>query len=170
VVPDRLYRSRTDRMIGGVCAGVGHYLGVDPTLIRLLLVVATIMTGGLLVLLYAAAALIMPEEPAHFAATSSSNFGAGAASDPTAAPGEPGFGTAGPAPADEPFGFRDFGGWRYPSDEARHRRHQWLGWGVLSLGLLILVSNLHLLSWLNLGVTWPVFLILAGLLLLLRQR
>jgi phage shock protein C len=32
----RLYRSRTDRFLGGVCGGLGRYLGVDPTIIRLI--------------------------------------------------------------------------------------------------------------------------------------
>ncbi len=35
----RLYRSRDNRMIGGVCAGLGEYIGIDPTLVRVLLII-----------------------------------------------------------------------------------------------------------------------------------
>jgi phage shock protein C len=41
----RLMRSRQDKMLGGVCGGVGDYLGVDPTLIRLAFVAATLLAG-----------------------------------------------------------------------------------------------------------------------------
>lgn len=41
----RLYRSRTDRMIGGVCGGLGEYLGVDSTLVRLFFVLLGLANG-----------------------------------------------------------------------------------------------------------------------------
>ncbi len=42
----RLYRSRTDSMLGGVCGGLGPYLGVDPVLIRLFFVLLTVGGGA----------------------------------------------------------------------------------------------------------------------------
>jgi phage shock protein C len=58
----RLYRSRSDRMIGGICGGLGKYLNVDPTLVRLLFVLGAFMGGpGLLV--YLIMLLVVPEEP-----------------------------------------------------------------------------------------------------------
>lgn len=59
----RLQRSRTDRMIGGVCGGLAQYFGVDPTLVRALLVFITVM-GGAGVILYAVLWVIMPLEEA----------------------------------------------------------------------------------------------------------
>ena len=47
----RLHRSRRDRMVGGVCGGIAHYLDVDPVLIRIA-VVALTLSGGLGVLAY----------------------------------------------------------------------------------------------------------------------
>jgi len=41
----KLYRSRTDRKIAGVCGGLGEYLDVDPTIVRLLAIVFGIATG-----------------------------------------------------------------------------------------------------------------------------
>jgi len=57
----RLERSRTERMIGGVCGGLAQYFGVDPTLVRALLVFVTLL-GGAGVLLYAVLWVIMPLE------------------------------------------------------------------------------------------------------------
>lgn len=48
-VPSRLYRSRSEKMIAGVCGGLGEYFDVDPVLIRLLFVVTALISGvGLL--------------------------------------------------------------------------------------------------------------------------
>lgn len=60
----KLYRSRKDRMLGGVCGGIAGYFGVDPTWIRLAWVVLSIFTAcfpGLI--LYILAAIIVPNEP-----------------------------------------------------------------------------------------------------------
>ena len=58
----RLYRSREDRMVGGVCGGIAQHLSVDPTLIRLLYVLFA-LTGGSGVLAYIIMLVIIPEEP-----------------------------------------------------------------------------------------------------------
>jgi len=57
----RLCKSRTDKMLCGVCAGVANYFNIDPTIIRLLVVVFTLGAGSGL-LAYIIAAIIMPEE------------------------------------------------------------------------------------------------------------
>ncbi len=58
----RLYRSRSDRMIGGVCGGLGKFLGLDPTVVRLLFVLLQFLFPGTLVG-YLVLLLIVPEEP-----------------------------------------------------------------------------------------------------------
>jgi phage shock protein C len=59
----KLYRSRSDRMLGGVCGGLGDYFRVDPTLMRLIFVVLFLLGGhGLLV--YLILWIIIPLEPA----------------------------------------------------------------------------------------------------------
>ena len=58
----RLYKSRDNRMISGVCAGIAEYFGIDPTLIRLVTALFTI-AGGAGVWFYLAAAIIMPSDP-----------------------------------------------------------------------------------------------------------
>lgn len=59
----RLYRSREERMIAGVCGGIGEYLNVDPTLIRLIFVVLGITSIGTWLLIYLVMAIIISEEP-----------------------------------------------------------------------------------------------------------
>lgn len=54
----RLYRSDTDKMLLGVCGGIGEYLNVDSTVIRLLWAILACTGPGLLA--YIAAAIIMP--------------------------------------------------------------------------------------------------------------
>ena len=58
----RLYRSHNDRMLGGVCAGLGEHLDVDPTVIRLVWVVLTAISMGTGILVYILARIIIPEE------------------------------------------------------------------------------------------------------------
>jgi phage shock protein C len=59
----KLYRSRTDKMVAGVCGGIGQYTGVDPTVVRLLFVLLLAFTVGTGLLAYIAAMLIIPLEP-----------------------------------------------------------------------------------------------------------
>ena len=58
----KLYRSRTDRYIGGVASGLGEYFNIDPTLVRLLFG-ATLFAGGFGSILYIAMLIIVPESP-----------------------------------------------------------------------------------------------------------
>lgn len=57
----KLYRSRNNRMICGVCGGVAEYFNVDPTLIRLGLVLLACTGTGILA--YFIAAIIIPDQP-----------------------------------------------------------------------------------------------------------
>ncbi len=57
-----LQRSRTDRKLAGVCGGLGSYLGVDPTVVRLALVFLTVF-GPATIVAYLAAMVLVPEEP-----------------------------------------------------------------------------------------------------------
>lgn len=58
----RLYRSRSNRVIAGVCGGLGEYFDIDPVIIRLAWIVLTIL-GGSGILIYILAWLIIPREP-----------------------------------------------------------------------------------------------------------
>ena len=59
----RLYRSGKDKILGGVCGGIGEYLNVDPVIIRLLWVVGTLISMGAGIILYIIAWIIIPRNP-----------------------------------------------------------------------------------------------------------
>ena len=80
----RLYRSRTDTVLGGVASGLAVYLNTDPALVRIAWAILTPLTGGAAFLAYIVGWIVVPEEPYPGAAT-----GAPA----------PGFTTAGSTPS-----------------------------------------------------------------------
>lgn len=57
----KLVKSRTNKMLTGVCGGIGELLGIDPTIIRLIWV-ALSLAGGTGIILYIIAAVIIPED------------------------------------------------------------------------------------------------------------
>jgi phage shock protein C len=75
-VPDRLYRSRGDRMLFGVAGGLARYLNVDSSIVRIVWVLLFFAAcAG--ILLYIVAAVLIPEEPAGYVAGSVSPVSAG---------------------------------------------------------------------------------------------
>jgi phage shock protein C len=64
-VQNQLYRSRENRMVGGVCAGLGKFFGIDPTVVRLLFAFGAVFFGfpGALILIYIVMLIIVPEAP-----------------------------------------------------------------------------------------------------------
>lgn len=61
--PKRLYRSRTDRKIAGIAAGMAEYFEIDPTIMRIIWVLLLFATGGGAALLYILLIFIVPEGP-----------------------------------------------------------------------------------------------------------
>lgn len=106
----QLRRPTTDRMVAGVASGVGRYLNVDPTLVRVVFAVGTLLTGGIAALAYPIMWFLMPAEPAS----------APAWPHPTGVPpqgpasGPPHAGPAGPAPHPA---------WPYPAPGAPTPHH-----------------------------------------------
>ena len=58
----QLTRSTSNRMIAGVCAGLGAYLGIDPTIVRLLVVLAFFTGFHGIAIVYLIMALVVPEQ------------------------------------------------------------------------------------------------------------
>ena len=58
----KLYRSKTDRRIWGVCGGLAKYFNIDPTIVRVV-AVASIFCGTLGIWIYLITALVVPVEP-----------------------------------------------------------------------------------------------------------
>ncbi len=58
----KLYRSKTDSQIAGVCGGLAEYLGIDSTIIRIIWALIA-LSAGVGILLYIVCALVIPEKP-----------------------------------------------------------------------------------------------------------
>lgn len=146
----RLYRSRTDRMLGGVCGGLGHYLNVDPTLVRLVFVLVGVGTGiGLF--LYPLMWIIIPAE-GHSIAKPSETIGEGAREMADQA---------------KTLSTTVSSSWQQSDPQAG----KFVGGALILLGTIFMIQNLHIpwLRWVNFDLLWPILLILAGV-LLIRHR
>ncbi|HKJ81704.1 MAG TPA: PspC domain-containing protein [Ignavibacteriaceae bacterium] len=135
------YRSRKDKMIGGVCGGIGEYFDIDPTLIRILFVVGLFMAAGFLA--YIVLWIVVPEEPL-IPATSNN----------TETTGDPGAGTG--TLQDEN---------QKPTDVPRRNRSGIFGGIMVILGVLLLIDN-----FVTFHAFWPLVLILIGVGILLKNR
>jgi phage shock protein C len=62
---NKIYRSRTDKKLFGLCGGLAEAMNVDATLLRLVVVVTTFFTGGTVLAVYAIASFAIPKEPLH---------------------------------------------------------------------------------------------------------
>ncbi len=58
----KLFRSSTNKVFFGVCGGIGEYLNLDPTVIRVLYVVACFLSLGAALLAYLIFALVIPQD------------------------------------------------------------------------------------------------------------
>ncbi|MEW5794893.1 MAG: PspC domain-containing protein [Candidatus Zixiibacteriota bacterium] len=83
----RLYRSSTNKVIAGICGGLGEHLDIDPTLVRLVAVIAALASFGVVLIFYLLAWIIIPQPP----------------------PGQPGYD---PEPVGESTAASSRGGWR----------------------------------------------------------
>src|SRR6266508_2610657 len=151
---NRLYRSRTDRMVGGVAGGLGDYFEIDPTIVRVLFIVATLLSGGLGLLLYVAMCLIVPlqgeqQSPLQrFLRPSDRSEG----------------GQEGPMNAESTTTSQP-----NQAPEPRAQRQSWAGIILIALGLLFLANNLNWFWWMNWRFFWPALLIVIGVALLARR-
>lgn len=155
----RLYRSRSDRVIGGVSGGLAVYLRIDPSLVRVAWVILAFATGGFFVLVYLAMLFIVPEEPYPGAALASAGpLPVDDAGGPT---GEPRPFVGGEAEAT--------GGGAPPS--ARWWEETRSGSGGVILGLILVLVGAYFLlrqyiPQIDLDVIWPAVVIVIGVLLL----
>jgi phage shock protein PspC (stress-responsive transcriptional regulator) len=150
----RLYRSRTDTVIGGVAAGLAHYLNADPALVRIAWAILVPLTGGAALLAYIVAWIVVPEEPATAAPFVAPVEGATAGVGDTAAVG-------GETPA---------AGWAPPEPVRRTgspgNAGLVVGAGLVFLGLWFLLREY--LPEFNWGLVWPILIVGIGLLILVN--
>jgi len=153
----KLYRSRKDRMLFGVCGGLAKYFGIDSSLMRIIMVLLA-LAGGVGVLMYFVMVIIVPLEGSSTAAPR----------DVIAENAEDIKTTA------ENLGkeLRDtFGGNKAGTGdtaELQMRRRNWFGVIVIVIGVIILLSTFGFFHfW---GVLWAVALIAIGVAVILSVR
>jgi phage shock protein PspC (stress-responsive transcriptional regulator) len=153
----KLYRSRKDRMIGGVCEGLGQYLGIDSLFVRLFFVLLAI-GPGIGVMVYLVLWILLPSESQE--------------GDWQPTYGEP----AGEeqSPGSDEIGRRARAIGSDIREAVSHPNPQAgviIGASLVILGIIYLLQNLDIawLRWLNFDVLWPFLLILGGIALLARQ-
>ncbi len=154
----RLYRSRRNRVIGGVCGGLAEYFHTDPVAIRLAWLLLVLL-GGSGIPLYILAWIIMPDERyVHGAARSPGPTRQSDSWEPSQ-PTEPATPSTAEVYPDSPLEEPD------PTDVGRRTR---LGGAVLiAVGAYFLIDRL---VYFDLSAWWPVLLILGGVALLFTSR
>jgi len=149
----RLVRSRKDRMIAGVCGGLGDYLEIDPLWIRLFFVLLLFATGSGL-LLYLILWILIPEEGKVYTSPKEVlEEGVQEVAETARQAGEA-IGTQ----------LRLASAREEPSD----RNVLLVGMVLIVLGIIFLLENLGF-HWFSFRIWWPVILIAGGLALLLRR-
>ena len=144
-------RSRDNVMIGGVCGGLGAFLGINPAYVRLFFLLL-IFGNGIGVLLYLLLWIVIPldgqVQPANLA-KNVQNGSQEIAAQTRAASND----------------LREF------IHSSQSRLGLLVGGGMVVVGLLYLLSNFHLivLTWINFDLIWPLLLIFGGLALLIRR-
>ena len=146
----KLYRSKTDSMIAGVCGGLGRYLGIDPTLVRLFFVLLA-LGSGVGVFVYLLLWILVPREGVETTDVSQTvRDGANEMAERARTMGE-----------DLRRGFSG-------SDM---RSGAIIGTALILMGVFFLMRTLDIawLRWLDFDLLWPALLVVAGVVLLWRR-
>jgi len=151
----KLYRSRADSMIGGVCGGLAEYFDIDPAIVRLAAVLL-VFAGGAAIIAYIIAWIIIPQKP--FALEEGAQTED--EEERVSSPAEERLGKV-TEKIDEKL-------------EALHRDEPgkgklWVGVFLLVLGIIFLLNNIYIWSWFNFDRLWPIALIIIGIVVLSKS-
>jgi phage shock protein C len=159
---DRLYRSRSDRMLAGVAGGLAERFDGDPSVVRVLWVIVSILSGGLAIIVYVAMAFIVPD-----ADDEAGPVDAGGATEEAAA------GMAG-APSTTTTTTPTGSGWVAPAPRPAKPPRQGDGGrrGAIVVGLVLVLVGAYLLirqlaPAVDLSLAWPIASIVLGVALVI---
>ncbi|MFP3974844.1 MAG: PspC domain-containing protein [Dehalococcoidia bacterium] len=159
----RLYRSRRDRMISGVCGGLAEYLEIDPVIVRIVMVLLA-LANGIGILAYIIMALVVPSEGSESAKTEDTMREN--ASEMRGAANKLG------EEIRSTFGESDQAESESSESVSRNRRN-FIGIILIVIGCLFLAGNFNFFWWFSWHKLWPLIIIVAGIVLLvsaLRRR
>ena len=155
----RLYRSRSDRMIWGVCGGLAKYFDMDPTIIRVIAVLS-IFLGGVGIWGYIILAIVVPLEDSEAAEPKDTVKENVEEMKETAI--ELGHEIQSTLKGEEG-----------ESEEMRtiqHRRRNLLGIILIVLGVFFLLGSFNVFWWFNWHYLWPLVLVAIGVLVIVGAR
>jgi len=155
----RFYRSRSDRMIAGVCGGLAQCFGIDSTIVRLIFVLLIFATG-LGILAYIIMVIIVPLESSE----------ATEPKDTVKENVEEMKETARELGREIRSTFAGEEGKSEEVTKLRHRRRNILGIILIVIGVLFLLASFDLFWWFHWGNLWPVILIAVGLIIIFSVR
>jgi len=138
----KLYRSRKEKMIGGVAGGLAEYFEIDPTLVRIIFIVSLFL-GGSGILAYIILWIIVPEEPYAASANESQNN-------------------------NENQDVKEDEKYKAAYEEQRGRRRNVLGAVLIIIGVMFLADNL--IPRFHFGDYWPLILIILGVVVLINAK
>ncbi len=149
----KLYRSRKDKMVGGIAGGLAEYFEIDPTLVRIAFVI-TLFLGGTGVLAYIILWIVVPEEPYVFPSPDVNSEQQKTEDKQT--------GDSGSSPEDP------FKAYKEASALQSQKRRNLAGWILVIIGALFLANNF--IPHFCVGSFWPLILIALGAALLLKAK
>lgn len=143
----RLYRSETNKVIAGVCGGLGDYFNIDPTIIRILFVIITIF-GGSGILIYIILWLVIPSESSvRQISTEQLKINAREMKDRV-----------------EKFA-HDI----RSSKTGDRNSKSWWAFLIIILGVIFLLNNYGYYDFSEISRLWPLLLVILGLAILLKK-
>lgn len=154
----RLERSTTNRAISGVCGGLAEYLQIDAGIVRAFFIIASLVTAGVFILVYFALLILMPL-PGQRAPID--DMWPGARTTSPVVPADPNAPTpdeAATRPAPPP-----------PDPEAAERRRSMIGYVLVALGVIFLLSNAGAFRFVEWKVIWPLALVAFGVFLVMQR-
>ena len=155
----RLYRSRSDRMIWGVCGGLAEYFNIDPTIVRVI-AVFLIFANGIGILAYIILAIVVPLESSK----------ATEPKDVIKENVEEMKETASGLGHEIHSSFEKEKGSSEEAAKARHRNRNLLGIILVIIGIFFLLTRFDLFWWFRWSYLWPVILVAIGLLIIVGAR
>ncbi len=157
----RLYRSRSDRVIWGVCGGLADYFNLDPVIVRIVFVLL-VLANGLGVIVYIIMAILVPQEgsrPAVPRDTIRENV-------------EEIKQSATELGDEIRSRLAREGGHREESGviTGDHRSRNILGIILIVVGIFLLLGSLNLFAWFRWAYLWPLILVVVGLIIIFGTR
>lgn len=141
----RLTRSRTNRMVAGVCGGLGEYFSLDPVLFRILFVALAIM-GGSGILVYILLIFVIPEE------------------------GQTGKVTVEGVVQEVQAGVQKTVQEVKENPRWFDNRRNLVAGLIIAVGVIALLNQFAPFHWLTWNIFWPVIIIVVGVLLIIKRR